>query len=148
MQTAKDRILTAADHIDVALDNLIAEIGTDQFNDLIQVYPEDMQDLLDLKDSLAHYKSYFDGPKEWSIVYNEDWDWIQVGPDWISVYTADTFSATVDISQFFDNPMSNPNNSCPAMISPLRLYRGHTSVLPMPISAGQSTGPRWRLSTD
>jgi len=92
MQTAKDRILTAADHIDVALDNLIAEIGTDQFNDLIQVYPEDMQDLLDMKDSLTHYKSYFDGPKEWSVVYD----------------TADTFSTTVDISQFFDNPMDNP----------------------------------------
>jgi hypothetical protein len=107
MQTAKSCILTAADHLDVALDNLIAEIGTDQFDDLIQVYPYDLEDLIDLKDSLAHYKSYFDGPKEWSIVYDEHWGYLG-DTGWVYEYTADTFKTTVDISKFFDSPMDNP----------------------------------------
>ncbi len=108
MQTAKSRILSAADHAETALINLIAEIGTDQFDDLIQVYPNDLEDLQEIKDSLAHYRTYFDGPIEWSIVYNEDWyEWWD-GEIWHWEYEADTFAATVDISQFFDNPMNNP----------------------------------------
>jgi hypothetical protein len=98
MQTAKEYLLLAADHMDTTLDYLIDEIGTDQWNDLIQVHPDDLQDLLDIKDSLAHYQSYFDGPKLLTVIFN---------------HKSDTFSTIVDINKFFDDPLDNPKRFVP-----------------------------------
>jgi hypothetical protein len=91
MAAAKSAVLAAEDELETAIEHLLAEIGTDQSNDLIPVYSEDTDNLFDIKDSLSYYRTYFDGPKE------------------LNVYWLDAnFSMTVDINKFFDAPMANP----------------------------------------
>ncbi|MCK4857477.1 MAG: hypothetical protein KAT58_05890 [candidate division Zixibacteria bacterium] len=99
MQAARDLILEASDHLETALNSLINEVGTDQFNDLIQVYPHDLSDLYEIRDSLISYRHFFDGPRVLTVVFNDK---------------ADTFSTLVDINQFFNNPMDNPKRFVPS----------------------------------
>lgn len=97
MTNAKGALLSAEAELETAIDYLLAEIETDQSEDLIQVYPDDADNLVEMKDSLSYYRTYFDSPKE------------------LNVYWLDAnFSMTVDISRFFDAPMENPKAFLPA----------------------------------
>ncbi len=98
MLTAKTRILSTETELENAIDHLIAEIGTDQSDDLIKVYTDDLEDLNEAKDTLNFYRTYFDGAKELEIVFDAE----------------DTLRIDVDISQFFDNPIDNPKELLPA----------------------------------
>ncbi len=73
MTTAKSRLLSAEAQAETTIDYLLAEIGTDQTNDLIKVYSSDTEDLNDIKDSLIHYRTYMDEVKQLNIYYNERW---------------------------------------------------------------------------
>ena len=116
MSAAKTDILTAEGQLEQAVDDLLAEIssGEDQTDDLIKVYPEDEEDLDMIKDSLSYYRSYFNGPKEFEVIwYTGDSCW-EVDPwYWECVSLYDTLELTVDISEFFDNPIDNPKNLLP-----------------------------------
>lgn len=96
MTNAKGALLSAEAELETAIDYLLAEIGTDQEDDLIRVNPEDADNLHDIKDSLSYYRTYFNSPKELNV-----WWWNS------------NFSLTVDISKFFDAPMDNPKGFLP-----------------------------------
>jgi hypothetical protein len=96
LTSAKARLLSGESELETAIDLLLAEIGTDQTNDLIKVYADDTEDLLELKDSLVYYVDYFNGPVQ-RVVELADRDTV----------------LTVDIRWFFDFPMVNPKQSLP-----------------------------------
>lgn len=96
MSSAKAGILSAEVALETAIDHLLAEINTDQTYDFIKVYPEDEEELQDIQDSLAHYRTYFYGPIELEVTLGDN----------------DT-TLTVDLRQFFDNPMENPKAFLP-----------------------------------
>jgi hypothetical protein len=112
MSTAKSRILSAATTVTQTIDHLIAEINTDQTNDLIKVFPGDESELLDIKDSLIYYSTYFLGPKDLEIIFHDGY-WYYDGMYWIWIEENDTLTLMVDISQFFDNPLGNPKDFVP-----------------------------------
>ncbi|HWR82974.1 MAG TPA: hypothetical protein VN285_06710 [Candidatus Deferrimicrobium sp.] len=111
MSTAKTRILSAEVELENALDDLMdeAESGADQTYDLIKVYPEDWADLDKIKDSLAYYRTYFDGPKQlrivWTNLENCYWDYYY---GWVCDTINDSVVMMVDVRKFFDAPLNNP----------------------------------------
>jgi len=134
MATAKTRLLDAESILETAIDDLLAEIGSgeDQGDDLIAVYPGDADDLERIKDSLAFYRDYFNGPRNLCIVYNQDIEWYC---DYYGCYpyeVADTFQIVVDIRQFFDNPIDNPKRLLPGYVLTLdtlpELYREYAAL--------------------
>lgn len=95
----------------MAIDALLAEINSDpdQTDDLIKVYPSDVDDLNDLKDSLIYYRTYFDGPKQLEVIWETGGYYDTSG----GAQPYDTFSVIVDIAKFFDDPMNNPKMYLP-----------------------------------
>lgn len=115
MASSKAALLDGADEVQLALDDLIAEItgDPDQANDLIPVYPEDEADLNDIKIDLTEYQDYFNGVRTLEIVINSQWIYQWNGSYYEYVVVEDTFSTAVDVSRFFDNPIINPKQLLP-----------------------------------
>jgi hypothetical protein len=94
--TAKARIASAVGALTDALDYLAAEIGTDQTYDLIPVPSGGASEINYYKDALSYYYDYLVNPQDIDVFIN--------GKDTI---------ITVDLKQFFDNPMNNPKDFLP-----------------------------------
>jgi hypothetical protein len=114
MASAKTCLLLAEQAVEDAIDDLLAEINTDQTNDLIKVYPDDADDLLRAKDSLSFYATYLTGPKNLQIIWTTGWQYIEIDGHLYYVPIKDTFNLYVDLRKFFDNPMNNPKAFLPA----------------------------------
>ena len=111
MSAAKTDILTASNQLILSIDALLAELSAseDQSNDLIKVHPGDESDLKEIQDTIQHYQSYFDGPVLLEVIWRSNY-YCYYDP--VLGYTVcdlerDTITATVDVSQFFDNPLEN-----------------------------------------
>ncbi len=113
MDSAKVKILAAKDAVINAIDYLIAEIGTDQSYDLIEIPSGGLADLNEANDTIDYYFTYFDAPKDLDIIWTDHWIWIDDPYGGHSEAVKETLSVNVDISQFFDNPMNNPKNFLP-----------------------------------
>ncbi len=115
MSAAKVDILAAEIQLEHAVSDLLAELGEDQTNDLIKVYPGDQEDLIMIRDSLSFYRSYFNGPKELQVIWRtgESWWYDPYTGLWYWIATYDTFRVTVDVAKFFDNPIENPKDLLP-----------------------------------
>jgi hypothetical protein len=111
MLSAKNSILSAKASLIIAADYLIAEIGTDQSYDLIEIPSNGAADINQFKDSLNHYFTYFDNPKELEIIWTKGWEYQGEPPVWTQV--KDTLTMMVDISKFFDSAMVNPKQFLP-----------------------------------
>ncbi len=96
MSTAKARIISAKDALIDAADYLIAEIGTNQTHELIEIPSGGAADLTQFKDTLNYYYDYLVNPKDIDVRINDK----------------DTV-LTVDLKMFFDNPMGNPKDKLP-----------------------------------
>ena len=107
MPLSKAKLLEAADDFYAAADFLLDEIGTSQTYDLIPVYADDEDDLQNIKNGIMEFTDYFEGVRDAEIVYNEHCYWVWNGSDYYYECFADTLSATVDISQLFDNPVQD-----------------------------------------
>ena len=117
MSAAKTDILTASNQLILSIDALLAELsaGEDQSNDLIKVHPGDESDLKEIQDTIKHYQSYFDGPmlleviwrSQYSCYYDPETGYV------VCNLERDTITVTVDVSQFFDNPLENLKSFLP-----------------------------------
>jgi len=96
MATAKSRIASAKSALVDAIDYLMAEIGSDQTYDLIEIPDGGAADLNEAKDTLNYYYDYLVNQKEVDINVNGN----------------DT-TVTVDLKMFFDDPMENPKEFLP-----------------------------------
>ncbi len=94
---AKTRFLEALTDLEAAIASLSAEIGTNQDNDLIQIYADDQNDLNDVQEVIDSVQHYFSGAQTVTIDPG--------GPD--------EYSTTINVSQLFDNPVNDLKSILP-----------------------------------
>ncbi len=111
MTSAKTGLDSAKAALVLAVGHLIAEIGTVQTYDLIEIPGGGEADLIEFRDSLNYYYAYMNGPDELEIIWTDYWDYVGDPPVWTAI--KDTITMTVDIRQFFINPMNNPKQFLP-----------------------------------
>ncbi|MDF1543495.1 MAG: hypothetical protein P1R58_00170 [bacterium] len=131
MVDAKADIIAAANGAVGVLQGLIDEVdsGELQEDDLIPAYASDRDDYVLARDSLPFYVDYFNGAKDLMIKWTE-WDcfYYDPGSGWYyyncTTYT-DSFIENIDVSKFFDDPVTNPKLLLPDYyfsMSPLPNY--------------------------
>ena len=92
--------ISAFDKANLALDFLEAETD-DQSNDLIQI--DDIDDFTSVRETLDDAQSALEGP---TLIHYNYWQDIYVGDDWVGEEKIED-SVTIDISQFFLNPIQD-----------------------------------------
>lgn len=110
MSTAKTRLLSAESQLRATITYLLAEVNDDQSNDLIKVYPGNVDDLTEARDSIAYYAGMLTETRSFEVIYNERYEYD--GMSW--TYTADTLNLDVNLGQFFDDPLNDPKDMIPA----------------------------------
>ncbi len=109
MDSAKADIIAAANGAKGVIQGLIDEVdsGELQDDDLIPAYPSDRDDYVRAIDSITYYLTYFNGPKDLVVKWTE-WDCFDNMGSWTCTTYTDSFIENIDISKFFDDPISNP----------------------------------------
>lgn len=107
MAQAKTRLLAASSAVKTAIDRLLAEIGTNQSNDLIPVDAGDRADLNEVKADILEFESYFTGTTEIEIIWETDCYHLMYEGYEIWECDEDTLLADIDVSKIFDNPIAD-----------------------------------------
>ncbi|MBD3403339.1 hypothetical protein GF420_10625 [candidate division GN15 bacterium] len=115
MGLALDRLLDGSAQVRAAIEALIAEAnsGDNQDDDLIPVGIDDIDDLTEARDSILAWEAYFTGPTDLNIVVDEYTDCYWDGQDIQCDYYEETIEMTVDLRQWFDNPLTNLKDFLP-----------------------------------